>query len=104
MGLYHVICPTFGHKFSFEAKDKKQAEIKIREYNSYHSFTGRDKFYIVEKLYNVRADHPIGKRVDEIYLTEEQKNELVKEITPINYVIKVEESDVTNRIHNEYIN
>lgn len=36
--IYKVICSDFGHKFSFNAKDEKDADIKLNKWLSYHSF------------------------------------------------------------------
>ena len=46
--LYKAICPTFGYKFAFHAKDQKDAADKIAGYNTYHSFIGSDKFIAEE--------------------------------------------------------
>ena len=40
MTLYVAICPTFDHKFAFEAKDAKEADDLITKWNRYHSFSG----------------------------------------------------------------
>lgn len=38
MKIYKLICPDFGHKFSFNAKDIKEAESKMKDWCLYHSF------------------------------------------------------------------
>jgi len=40
--IYKLICNTFGHKFSFNAVDQKDAENKAWNWCRYHSFHLRD--------------------------------------------------------------
>jgi len=40
--IFKVICNTFGHKFSFNAKDDEDAERKLFTWVRYHSFQRRD--------------------------------------------------------------
>ena len=46
--LFVAVCPEFGKKFAFNAKDLNQAQTKIDKWNSYHSFTGQDKWRVEE--------------------------------------------------------
>lgn len=36
--LFAAICPTFGPRFAFHAKDEAQATAKITAWNRYHDF------------------------------------------------------------------
>lgn len=40
--IYKLICKDFGHKFSFNAKDERDAEMKKNGWCRYHSFDNRD--------------------------------------------------------------
>lgn len=36
--IYKLICPEFGHKFSFNAANMAEAESKMKDWCLYHSF------------------------------------------------------------------
>lgn len=52
----------------------------------------------MKTLYDVRADHPIGKRIDELRLTAQEKNDLVAELETAGYEFK----DIAVESHNYY--
>lgn len=52
----------------------------------------------MQTLYEVRANHPIAKRVDELRLTAQEKNDLVAELERAGYEFK----DIDVKSHNYY--
>lgn len=55
MKIYKVICNDFGHKFSFNAVDEKDAESKLSNWLNYHSYFRRD--YKLEETTEVKWMH-----------------------------------------------
>ncbi len=53
--IYKLICKDFGHKFSFNAKNIKDAESKIREWTAYHSHSFSD--YTIEETADTKWIH-----------------------------------------------
>lgn len=53
--IYKMICSTFGHKFSFNAKNIQEAEAKKNEFARYHSHNPKD--YAVEQTNEEKMMH-----------------------------------------------
>ncbi len=55
MKTYKLICNTFGHKFSFNAKNEEAAILKMKEWCAYHSHYPMD--YKVEETTETKWIH-----------------------------------------------
>jgi hypothetical protein len=53
--IFKLICKTFGHKFSFNAKDMDEAISKAKKWCRYHSYSFDD--YSVEETTEKKYMH-----------------------------------------------
>jgi hypothetical protein len=58
MNTYAIICDTFGRKFSFNAKDEKEAAALLASWVRYHSHDIRDyKIALANEPYHYQDLH-----------------------------------------------
>ena len=48
--LFAAVCPTFGHKFAFEAASEEDARRLMHSWNSYHGFRGANLEHTIEEI------------------------------------------------------
>lgn len=48
--LFAAVCPTFGHKFAFEAVNEADAQHLINKWNNYHGFRSADLEHAAEEI------------------------------------------------------